>query len=112
MRKPVSSKELAIDILERSRCSVRVGASIQDGSGILSWGWNSEGFDGMGLHAEAHAILRANKKRLHEATIYVASVRGRNGKFVTSKPCVDCQKLIDKWKLRAVWRGSNGEWYE
>ena len=110
MRKPASAKQLAVDILGRSQCSVKVGAAIDDGGGILSWGWNSVGFDGMGLHAEAHAILRANKKRLRGATIYVASMRHRNSKTVTSKPCADCQSLIDKWELRVIWRNANEEW--
>jgi cytidine deaminase len=105
-----SGKQLAIDILGRSNCSVQVGASIGDNFGLFSWGWNSEGFDGYGLHAEAHAILRANRKRLRNATIYIASMRRRNGKFVPSKPCEDCQKLIDKHNLRVIWRDNDGEW--
>lgn len=110
MKKPASAKELAVDILGRSQCSVQVGAAIEDASGILSWGWNSVGFSGYGLHAEHHAILRANKRRLRGSTIYVASMRKRNGKVVTSKPCEDCQKLIDKWELRVVWRQFDGGW--
>ena len=110
MKKPLYPEQLAVDILGRSKCSVQVGAAIEDSNGIYSWGWNSEGFDGMGLHAEAHAIMRANKKRLSGSTIYVASTRRRNGKIVTSKPCAACQKLIDKWGLTAVWRETNGKW--
>lgn len=110
MRKPTSAKELAVDILARSGCCVQVGAAIEDGNGILSWGWNSMGFDGYGIHAEAHAIMRANKRRLRGATIFVASMRKRNAKVVPSKPCPDCQRLIDKWGLRVVWRDSDGVW--
>lgn len=110
MRKPVDVKELASDILARSGCSVQVGAAIEADGHIISWGWNSPGFDGYGLHAEAHAIMRANRKRLRGATIYVASIRRRNLRLVTSKPCAACQKLIDKWDLRVVWRNNNGEW--
>lgn len=112
MKKPSSASSLAVDILARSGCCVQVGAAIEDGVGILSWGWNSMGFDGYGIHAEAHAILRANKRRLRGATIFVASKRKRNGKVVPSKPCPDCQKLIDKWGLHVVWRDSNGVWLE
>ncbi len=100
---------LASDILARSICSVQVGAAIEDKNGIFSWGWNSEG-SGFGLHAEVHAIRRANRTRLRGATIYVASMRRRNSKTVTSKPCPECQKLIDKWGLNVVWRNSDGEW--
>jgi deoxycytidylate deaminase len=110
MRKPASGADLAIDILARSPCSVQVGAAIADKHGIFSWGWNSVGPDGFGLHAEAHAISRANRKRLRGALLFVASVRKRNGKVVTSKPCVECQRLIDKWNLRVMWRENNEDW--
>lgn len=112
MLKPASSQELAVDILERSKCSVQVGAAIEDHHGILSWGWNFVGFDGMGLCAERHAIRRANKKRLAGSTIYIASKRVRNGKMVPSKPCEACQKAINKWQLRVVWRDNDGKWVE
>jgi cytidine deaminase len=110
MLKPFSAERLAEDILERSKCSVKVGASIQDATGILAWGWNSEGFDGYGLCAEAHAITRANRKRLRGSTIYVAGMRARNGKLVPARPCIDCQKLIDKWQLKVIWRDNDGSW--
>jgi deoxycytidylate deaminase len=110
MKKPPDAKDLARDILSRSSCSVQVGAAISDDVGIFSWGWNSVGFTGLGLHAEAHAILRANKQRLFGSTIYVASKRKRNGKTVVSKPCEDCQKLIQKWNIGVKWRDNNGEW--
>jgi deoxycytidylate deaminase len=111
MKKPVSAGDLASEILSRSECCVQVGAAIEDRTGrIVSWGWNSMGPDGYGLHAEHHAIQRANKRRFEGATIYVASVRRRNGKVITSKPCPDCQRLIDKWGLRVAWRDNKGDW--
>lgn len=110
MQKPASARELAVDILDRSKCSVKVGAAIEDSTGILAWGWNSEGFDGFGMCAEQHAIRRANKRRLAGSTIYIASMRARNEKLVPSKPCTNCQKLINKWNLRVVWRDNTGEW--
>lgn len=109
MRKPATPSQLAEDILHRSKCLVQVGAAIADNHGIISWGWNSVG-NGEGLHAEAHAILRANRKRLEGATIYVASKRRKNGKVVTSKPCEDCQRLIDKVGLTVYWRSPLREW--
>lgn len=111
MKKPNSAKQLAIDISARSLCSVQVGAAIEDNNGILAWGWNSVG-GGFGMCAERHAILRANKRRLPGARIYIASIRGRNGKVVPSKPCESCQRLIDKFELQVTWRQSNGQWCE
>ncbi len=110
MKKPDSAAQLAIDILARSQCSVQVGAAISDNNGIFTWGWNSTGPSGFGQCAEKHAIARANKRRLTGATIYIAGIRRRNGKVVLSKPCDSCQKLIDKWQLKAVWRDVYGEW--
>lgn len=110
MLKPTCSRRLAVDILERSQCSIQVGSAIEDHTGILAWGWNSIGFDGYGMCAEQHAILRANKRRLSGSTIYVAGKRARNGNFVPARPCIDCQKLIDKWKLKVIWRDNNGTW--
>lgn len=102
-------RELTIDLLPRSVCSVRVAAVIADRHGIFSWGWNSVGA-GFGEHAEAAAIRRANKKRLAGATIFVASVRARNEKAVGSRPCEDCQALIDKHGLTAIYRNKHWGW--
>lgn len=104
-------KELAETILNRSTCNVMVGAVIRDGVGVISWGWNSSGPDGYGQHAEAHAISRANQDRLRHATIYVASKRKSTGKWVVSKPCPDCQRLVDKWELKVKYIGKDGVWH-
>lgn len=109
MIKPNDPRVLAVDLLPRSICAVQVAAVLADGHGIFSWGWNSMG-TGYGEHAEAAAVRRANKRRLEGATIYVASVRNRNQKVIPSKPCPDCQRLIDKWGLKVVWRDGNGDW--
>lgn len=110
MRKPIDGAELASEILSRSICSVQVGAAIADNHGVFSWGWNSSGPNGYGQCAEQHAISRANKKRLVGALIFVAGIRRRNGKVVPSKPCERCQKLIDKFKLRVMWRDNLEDW--
>jgi hypothetical protein len=38
MRKPKDPRDLAIALLSRSPCSVAVGAVLEDGWGIHSWG--------------------------------------------------------------------------
>jgi deoxycytidylate deaminase len=89
---------------------VQVAAVIADDSGIFAWGWNSVG-DGLGLHAESHAIKRANKARLETATIYVASRRKRNEKIVLSKPCEDCANRIRAAGIYLVYyRLASGRW--
>lgn len=112
MIKPSDPRQLAIDIMKRSICVVRVGACITDRSGsICGWGWNSC-WTGYGIHAEIHAIKRTNHSRLEGATVYVASERSRNSKAINSRPCESCQPFIKKWGLRAVFRSSSGEWVE
>lgn len=85
-----------------------MAAVISDSSGrIISYGWNHFGFDGMGMHAEAYAIIRANRKRLSGATITIAGKRNRGGKWLTSKPCEICMQLILASGIRSVeyWDG-------
>lgn len=110
MIKPRDPRELALDLLPRSICSVQVAAVVADKNGIFAWGWNSAG-SGFGEHAEAAAIRRANRKRLRGATIYVASQRMRNNKTVCSAPCVDCHEIIVNSGLKVIYRDSDGEWY-
>jgi len=71
-------------LMGRSRCHVQVAAVLADRHGIFGWGWNSSGWDGYGLHAEAHALQRANRKRLAQATMWVVARRKRSGNPVTA----------------------------
>lgn len=103
-------RELVVDLLPRSGCTVQCAAVIADHHGIFSWGINHMGFTGFGMHAECDAIRRSNRRRLRGSTIYVAGgYRGRV-KMVTSKPCFACQKLINKWDLNVVYRDNVGRW--
>lgn len=101
--------EIAISLLGRSTCSVQVAAVLVDKFGVFSWGWNSAGADGYGEHAEAHAIRRANRKRLKGSTIYVASQRRRNKRTVTGRPCEGCQPLLKG--VSVVYRDADGNWH-
>lgn len=103
--------ELAVDLLSRSTCLVQVAAVIADSRGIFSWGWNSSDPDGMGLHAEAHAIVRGNRKRFRDATMYVVGRRLKSGNTVLSKPCAECAELIESAGITRVWyREPDGIW--
>lgn len=103
-------QKLAIDIQGRSRCAVMVGAVIADRHGIFAWGWNHEGL-GTGMHAEHHAINRANRRRMEGASIYVAGLRRRNHKIVNSRPCEGCLKLIREAGIsRIYWMDDTGNW--
>ena len=109
--KGATPEDLATYILERSSCSVKVGAVLVDKAGrIYSWGQNHMGFDGMGQCAEAYAISRATRWRLPGSTIYVASMRARNRKPICSKPCPSCQALLAKHGINAYYREASNLW--
>ncbi len=111
MIKPKDPRELAEAILTRSSCSVQVGAVLADRRGIFSWGWNSQGPDGFGMHAEHHCYLRANRERASSGVMFVASRRARNSKIVNSKPCEQCQRLLSWADIQTIWyRNGEGLW--
>ena len=105
-------RELAIDLLSRSICSVQVAAVAADKHGIFSWGWNSSGLDGLGQHAEDHCCSRSNLDRLRGSStvLYIAARRRRNLKTVTAKPCLECQRILTSHRLLACYRDSEGAW--
>ena len=108
--KKVSPRDLAVDLLDRSICSVQVAAVIYDNWGIYSWGWNSSG-SGFGLHAEAHAIVRSNRSRLSKSALVVAGRRRKSGNTVLSLPCFECMKIIVGAGIRSVeYRDKGGAW--
>lgn len=92
IRKP--PQELALDLTVRSVMKYQMAAVIFDNYGIFSWGWNH--VDGIGsVHAEIHAIKRANRKRIRKgATIVIAGYNNDSGKRVLSLPCSDCKNRI------------------
>lgn len=103
-------RELVIDLLNRSPAKVQVSAVLSDNYGIFSWGWNFGNGD-RGIHAEMHAINRANKNRLRGAKLTVAGRRKRTRKFVYSKPCDSCMDLVFKYGIRIVeYITKDGNW--
>lgn len=103
-------KELALTLLNRSQCSVKVAAVLVDSYGVFSWGWNSSGPSGFGLCAERHAIKRANRWRLPDSEIFIAGMRVRNHSFVEAKPCEKCLAVILKCKIKVIHYYDKGEW--
>lgn len=102
--------DLAVDIAQRSDCAVRMGAVLTDRKGrIFSWGWNNSGRDGMGQHAEASAIARANPRRLKGSSIYVYGTRKRTGRSVTSEPCGKCMEKIRAAGVETIFYFHNGQ---
>ena len=97
-----SPQQLAIDLLNRSVCSVQVAAVIFDNHGIAAWGWNSQGSTGFGECAEIAAIRRSNRNRLFNSSIVVVGRRKRNGNIVITFPCGNCLKRLKKVGISTV----------
>lgn len=94
-------RELARMIALRSSCKVQVGAIIYDSYGIFSWGWNHAGPTGLGMHAEIHAIRRANPNRLNSRAIILVYALRKN-RVIISQPCFNCTKRIESLHLNAI----------
>lgn len=96
--------QLAFDLLHRSTCSVQVSAVIFARDKILSYGWNNMGHDGLGQHAELHALsrVRFNKKLLTNSEIVVLGKRRRNNSIVMSLPCANCLRYLQAINIQCV----------
>ena len=110
-----SPRELAETLLLRSECIIQMAAVLSDKYGIFSWGWNHPGPLSEGVHAEEHAIMRANRKRLRGAKLTVAGRRKKNGNRVLSRPCDDedwsCLLLVQSTRIGTVeYHTKNGVW--
>lgn len=111
MVKPDDPRDLCVNLLTRSTCSIQVASVITDHKGhIISWGWNNQHHTGYGICAERHAILRSNRDRLRYGTIYVAGKYRDRNKLVNSKPCPLCQEQIKKYQMQIIYRNKQGEW--
>lgn len=111
MNTRLDPQELVVELLKRSTCSVQVAAVLADKHGVFSWGWNSSGKTGMGEHAEAMCLRRANPRRIASSTLYVAARRKKSGRAVLACPCKQCMPIVSKC-LAIRWREKNGTWHE
>jgi hypothetical protein len=110
MNTNLNPQELVVQLLKRSTCSVQVAAVLADKHGIHSWGWNSSGRTGMGEHAEAMCLRRANPARVPHSTLYVAARRKKSGRAVLSCPCTACMPAASKCAY-IQWREKvGGDW--
>ena len=112
MKKDCGPRKFVYKILGRSSCGIQTAAVLtsKDGRKIHQWGWNSAG-NGFGMCAEAHAIRRANPKRLKDATLTVAGRWKKTGNPVFCQPCEDCFNLAKAVGIDTVEHtNKNGDW--
>ena len=111
----------AIESAERSKMyPYRLGCVVFRGKRILSCGFNQirtsnaipDRFKKFieALHAEQHAIMRVpNKELLNGASLLVIRIN-RNGKLTNARPCKNCMKTINYFKISTVYYSNeNGE---
>ena len=102
-------REVCESLLKRSKCSVQVAAVLSDGFSVFAWGWNNEGLDGFGEHAEVNCLKRSNYKRAKKAVMWVCARRRKSGNPVNSRPCAACAPLV-KYCQYVVYRDKCGTW--
>ena len=62
------------------------------------YGWNN--IRKFSVHAEEKIILNYIKKKPRKKfDLYIIRVSEKNGNFLNSKPCSDCIKIIQKYKV-------------
>ena len=107
-----SSRQLAVELLERSSYGVQMAAVLSDGHGNFAWGWNYPSADGMTVHAEQYAVSRANPKRLTGARMTVAGRRKKSGNWVYSRPCEQkCLPLLRALGIAEIeFINKEGDW--
>lgn len=105
-----SAQEILESLLDRSTCHVQVSALLMDRKNrVVSYGWNSAGPTGMGLHAEIHCLQRANPKRVADSILYVMARRRKSGNPVTAHPCAACAPAVRECEA-CSYRDKDGLW--
>lgn len=88
-----------------------MAAVLSDPQGrIVSWGWNIGG--SRPLHAEIHALSRANPRRVLGSTLYLVGRRAKSGNWVQAFPCrKKCLVFVRTRGVRQiVWLNKEGAW--
>jgi deoxycytidylate deaminase len=105
----------ASKIAEKSSMTHQHGCVIvSDEGNILSCGYNKmEDFmcHKYSIHAEIDAIckVKKNKSILQQSTMYIVRISKRGIALKYSKPCSDCQKMIEKYGIKRVYYSTSYE---
>lgn len=100
-------RELARDLSARAGGKYRMAAVLSDKRGIFGWGWNhtvriiaANAVDT--VHAEEHAVGRANPRRLPGATVTVYGEK-HSGKVLFARPCRErCEKILKRRGINRI----------
>lgn len=110
------SLEKALQIAGRSGIRrYKTGAVIVAKKGnVVSVGWSHmtcvHREEYYSMHAELHAVLRADRKTLVGSTCFVANVSGKSGAIASAKPCDACAAVLkEAGVVRIVYTTAQGE---
>ena len=105
--KSIRFLDMACGVAMTSECRMKHGAIVVRHSKILGASPNVErnnpkivGWANASVHAEIRAMKRAGWPT--KATIYVARVNN-HGERRLSKPCANCQEVLDQFKIKVVY---------
>lgn len=107
--------DYASRLARKSTMTHKHGAIIVIKDTIISTGYNQT-FEHMchrhSIHAEVDAISKVKSKSLNEAELYVVRIGCKSMEFPLkySKPCCDCQKVIEKYGVGKVFYSTNYEY--
>lgn len=107
MKKTSRFLRMAEGVACTSKCKFRHGAVVVRHGHVLGVGCNVQKNDPKYVdheHSQIHAEIVAMKRAgfPYRATIFVARVNG-NGESRLSKPCANCQEILDQYRCKVVW---------
>lgn len=77
-----------------------LGAAAERSDGVIVTSCNGPSPE---RERKVHAEYRLSKKLDHGATVYVARVRIKDGKFANARPCSNCQNALRARKVKKVY---------
>ena len=96
-------RELVLALTKRADFKFQVACVIADKQGVFSWGWaHSLVNKYTSMHAEIHALSRANRERVKGAIMYVAATPRGQDRFVLAFPCDNCRLYLNNYQIRQV----------
>jgi len=112
--------DIAANIAKNSNMFQKHGAVIVYKKTIISTGYNSYSYNSktnFSIHAEIvainNAIKNSNKELLSDSKLYIVRIAPESkSKYILkySKPCLNCQKYINKFNIKKIFYSTNYEY--
>ena len=112
--------DIAANIAKNSNMFQKHGAVIVYKKTIIATGYNSYSYNSktnFSIHAEIvainNAIKNSNKELLSDSKLYIVRIAPESkSKYILkySKPCLNCQKYINKFNIKKIFYSTNYEY--